>query len=318
MGNSEINKNSGQVSENGLREKYYRTDLACESISASKSTEEKAGSTLGVEYKEKKRGKTTVSELCISTDEGAEITGRKKGRYITISCGKIWLWSDEKIDETSLIIAEELKSAAENLTKKKIDSGFSVLICGLGNPKITSDAVGCETVDRINVTRHIKKANKKLFDMMGSCIISALKPGVMGQTGIETADIIKGVIEKLRPDLVIAIDALAARSCDRLASTVQISDSGISPGSGIGNNRNAITAEYLGVPVIGLGVPTVVESSALVYDALEKAGIENPDENLRNVLENGRSFFVSLKESDIIINDTSRLLASSITRAFSV
>jgi GPR endopeptidase len=148
------------------------------------------------------------------------------------------------------------------------------LVVGLGNSEITPDAIGPFSVRKLNVTRHLRGIDEKLYDTIGRCEISALFPGVLGQTGIETVELIRGAAENAHPDVVLVIDALAARSCDRLAATVQLSDSGINPGSGIGNHRKAICRETVGVPVIALGVPTVVNSATLVYDALHKAGID--------------------------------------------
>ena len=143
-------------------------------------------------------------------------------------------------------------------------------------------------------------------------------PGVLAQTGIETVEMVKSAAQNVTPDLIIAIDALAARSCERLASTIQLSDNGISPGSGIGNMRKAINRENIGVPVLALGVPTVVDSSTLVYDALRKAGIEEVDGELSTVLENGRGFFVSPKESDVITKSVAHLLAQSLDNVFRI
>jgi spore protease len=139
---------------------------------------------------------------------------------------------------------------------------------------------------------------------------------VLAQTGIETAEIIKSAINSTTPDVLILVDALAARSCDRLAATIQVSDQGINPGSGIGNRRDAITKEMMGVPVITIGVPTIVDSSTLVYDALQQGGFDtdNISNNLREVLENGRSFFVSLKESDLIISQMAELISEAVNR----
>jgi spore protease len=129
-------------------------------------------------------------------------------------------------------------------------------------------------------------------------------------------ELLRGAVECVRPDVVLVIDALAARSCERLSRTVQLSDVGIAPGSGVGNHRCAITHETLGVPVIALGVPTVVNSATLVYDALHEAGIEEADGALQRVLETGKSFFVSPKESDVITKEFSTLLADAVSRAF--
>ena len=146
--------------------------------------------------------------------------------------------------------------------------------------------------------------------------MSALAPGVLGQTGMEVAEVVAGAVRQAQTDVIVAIDALAARECDRLAATVQISNAGISPGSGIGNDRTALTRESLGVPVIALGIPTVVDSSTLVYDALRRAGVKQVSGRLAEILENGRRFYVSPKEADLITDRTSRLVARSLNRAF--
>ena len=150
---------------------------------------------------------------------------------------------------------------------------------------------------------------------MQCCAVSALAPGVLGQTGMEVAEVIAGAVRRARTDAILAVDALAARDCDRLAATVQLSDTGIAPGSGIGNDRCALTRESLGIPVIALGIPTVVDSSTLVYDALRRAGIEQVTGRLRDILENGRRFYVSPKEADLIAESTARLVARAINRA---
>jgi spore protease len=148
--------------------------------------------------------------------------------------------------------------------------------------------------------------------------LAAIAPGVVGQTGIETAELIRSAVEAISPSVLICIDALAARSVDRLAVTVQLSNTGIAPGSGIGNHRQAINRDFLGIPVIAIGVPTVVDSSTMVYGMLEKAGVTEISEALETELENGRSFFVTLKETDTATAEMARLIARAIQLAFSV
>lgn len=288
------------------------SDLALESSYAMKA---KLGEADG--YREYERDGFKICKLDISSDELSKKYQREAGRYITVVCGQIWSLSDKSSEILSSIIANELKEMLVSTTKRKIDKSFSVLVAGLGNAEITPDAIGPLTVSNLTVTRHINAISRDIFDKLGQCNVSAIAPGVLAQTGIETLEIIRGAVNTISPDAVIAVDALAARSCDRLGSTVQISDSGISPGSGIGNLRRAINQKNLGVPVIALGVPTVVDSSTLVYDALEKAGIESPPK-LREILDNGRGFFVSPKEGDIISESVSLLLSHSLDTAFCV
>ena len=192
----------------------------------------------------------------------------------------------------------------------------SVLVVGLGNRHMTSDCIGPGTVEEITVTRHIKKSDSELLRKLGKIEVSAIVPGVSGETGMESAEIVKKAVDITLPSLCIVIDSLAARSPDRLMRTVQLCNTGISPGSGTGNNRKCINGDYLGVPVIALGVPCVVDSSTLVCDALEKGGIEDIPEQLSSVLENGRDFFVSLKECDIACRELSLLLSETIDELF--
>ena len=214
------------------------------------------------------------------------------------------------------VLSRELRRLC--LPHGKLGEGYGVLVAGLGNAEITADAVGPQTVHRLTVTRHLHEYDREIFRLIGRCQLSALAPGVLGQTGMEALDLIRGAVRAVRPNVVLAVDALAARSTARLAATVQLSDTGIAPGSGIGNRRRAINQKSVGVPVISLGIPTVVDSATLVYDALQKAGIGEVDAPLREVLENQRHFFVSPKESDLITAQTAALLTEAIEQAFSL
>ncbi|MBO5269469.1 MAG: GPR endopeptidase, partial [Clostridia bacterium] len=169
-------------------------------------------------------------------------------------------------------------------------------------------------------TRHLQNgADGTRAPAFPSTAVAAVAPGVLAETGIETVELIRGAANTVRPDLLIAVDALAARSIERLATTVQLSDTGLNPGSGVGNRRKAIDRETVGCPVIALGVPTVVDSSTLVWDALYRAGFSESDlgSEITHVLESGRSYFVSPKEIDALTEYFSDLLAESIDRAFS-
>ncbi|MGI6166913.1 MAG: GPR endopeptidase [Eubacteriales bacterium] len=270
----------------------------------------------GAEFHEEKRRECEIQRLDIRDREGAEAYGKPEGRYVTVTCGKMWEMDDERTDEVGEVLADELREMAKYMCKKELNSNFGVLVVGLGNSDITPDAIGPETVRRIEVTRHLHTLAPDLYNQLGSCEISALAPGVLGQTGIETVELVRGATENARPDLIVAIDALAARAVSRLATTIQLSDNGINPGSGIGNRRRAVCRENVGRPVLAVGVPTVVDSSTLVYDALSRAGIGEISDDLRRVLEEGREFFVSPKESDIIMKKVAVLLARAIGMAF--
>ncbi len=283
------------------KNQYSRSDLACERRRVESDSE-------NAEQSDRICRGFHISELVISGDGDYP-----SGRYVTVNTGKIWMEGDDRIEDCIQVLADELSTFVENHTRGKSPSELCIMIAGLGNRFITADSLGPLTVDKLTVTKHVM-GNGGIFDSLGCAGLCAVQPGVLGQTGIEAAEIIAGAVRAADPDVVIAVDALAARSMERLATTVQLSDGGICPGSGIGNKRVAINKESIGCPVIAVGVPTVVDSSTLVWDALEKAGIGEVDPSLHQVLENGKSFFVSPKESDIITEEISSLLADTICR----
>ena len=288
---------------------YERTDLACELVKGDMCEE-------GAFWSVDEREGFHVSRLRICTEQAARKLEKPMGTYVTVECGRIGTLGDDAMQSLARMLADELCDMAKRLCGREPDADFSVFVAGLGNAELTADAIGPKTVGRLTATRHLREHEGRLYREIGCSSLSALAPGVLGQTGIETLELLRGAVRYVKPDLVVVIDALAARSCERLASTVQISDAGIKPGSGVGNHRAAITGESLEVPVVVVGVPTVVNSSTLVWDALREAGIERVSDPLRRVLENGRSFFVSPKESDAITEQFSRLLADSISVAF--
>lgn len=283
------------------------TDLACEA----EATHDRQKN--GTGYSEETLHGFRVARLDVQNENGERATGKRRGRYVTVFTDLICDIHEERFDTLAALIASEIGSMARALLQK---DPTCVLVAGLGNREITADSIGPRTVDRLTVTRHIEQHDKVLFDKFCKVPLCAIAPGVLGQTGIETAEMIRGVCDHASPDLIIAIDALAARSTARLGATVQIADSGIFPGSGIGNRRSEISRETLGIPVIAVGVPTVVNSATLVYDALQCAGYTEPDENIRRVLEDGESFFVSPRQSDRISDRVSILLSNAIDSLF--
>lgn len=261
-------------------EKYnIRTDLALEEKERFESDQvEVQGVVLEEEYdKEREIRVTTVR---IETENGAKTMGKPVGTYLTIEAPNLSS-PDEGIHRE---VSEELAKYLIEVMKKIIpesEQDKEVLVIGLGNRQATPDALGPYVADNLNITRHIVKEYGKyaaLEEM--NCVVSAIVPGVMAQTGMETAEIIKGVVRETKPDLLIVIDALAARNSRRLNRTIQIADTGINPGSGVGNYRNAITKETIGVPVIAIGVPTVVDAVTIVSDTME---------NLLSALETSES-----------------------------
>lgn len=284
-----------------------RTDLACERMRADTSLP-------GIEYCEEEREVCRVSRLLVTSPEGAESIGKPKGTYLTMSFRPLFELGDAEIAALSSILTELILEFCKPITPL-----CSVLVVGLGNRAITSDAIGPESVRAMIATRHLRTENPELFSRFSSVELSLLSPGVMGETGIEAGDLVAGAVRAVNPSLVIVIDALAARDTARLAATVQLSDSGIRPGSGIGNARQAIDSESLGVPVLAIGLPTVVDSATLVLDAFRAAELSDGEipEALRDVLTKGRSFFVSPRDSDIVTERAARLLADAINHAFS-
>lgn len=287
--------------------KFIRTDLAAETV-----PDVNNGAESGIKYTEEEKSGYKIETLEVLDERGVKTVGRPIGTYITVNVGKLWLASDEQTESAVEVISEQLRK----LSDKLIPNGGGVLVCGLGNREITSDAVGPLAVRDVTVTRHIHGSDARLFELLGSREISAFAPGVVGQTGIETLELVRGAAQNAGPALIVVIDALAARSTERLAATVQLCDTGLSPGSGIGGSRKALNAEELGIPVIAVGVPTIVDSSTLVCDAFERAGLNEIPPALEAVLENGRSFFVSRGDSDIAVSSLSSVVSQSVNSAF--
>ena len=212
-----------------------------------------------------------ISKVVILSKNAAKNMGKPMGTYITLEAPGLQESDEDYHREISKELARLLQSVLPGIEEEK-----SIMVVGLGNRDVTADSLGPCTVDNLFVTRHIiKEYGKKAYGTTKIHQISALVPGVMAKTGMETAEIIKGVIKETTPDIVIVIDALAARSTKRLNRTVQITDTGIHPGSGVGNHRNALTKESLGVPVIAIGIPMVVDAGTIVSDALEKLAEEH-------------------------------------------
>lgn len=248
-----------------MLEKYsIHTDLALEEKERFESDHvEVQGVILEEEYDRERE--IRITKVKIETEKGARAMGKPVGTYITMEAPNMAVPDEEYHRE----ISEELAKYIKELIKIEKED-YVVLVAGLGNRQVTPDALGPHVVDNLAITRHIVKEYGKYA--MGEDAVhmtSAIVPGVMAQTGMETLEIIKGIVKETKPDLVIAVDALAARNSKRLNRTIQIADTGINPGSGVGNHRNGITEETIGVPVIAIGVPTVVDAATIVNDTME-------------------------------------------------
>ena len=258
----------------------FRTDLAAEmrDHAMRKYAGENKGEPDGVIFREEKItetiGKSTIE---ITSDEGAAAIGKEKGKYVTFTFPE-----PENMDaETFGALYGTLADSLRELCFSAKPGAKSLLVCGLGSRSITADSLGPASADGVLATHHIKAADEKVFGEIGFFDTAVLTPGVSAQTGMESAELIMAAAKKLCPDMIIAIDALCARDAARLCKTVQLCTAGISPGAGIGNFRSRLSHENIGVPVIGVGVPTVIEGRTLVLDALgdvaDKSGKESAE-----------------------------------------
>ncbi len=275
----------------------FESDLACERRRA--DTDER-----GVEYKKETVGPFSWERIRISSAEGARSIGRPCGNYNTLTLGKMNLLDDAAIEDAANEIAIELCSMLE----RSCIAPERILIAGLGNAELTPDSVGPKTASLVNATMHIKNFDKKMFNSLECSEIAVCTPGVMAQSGMEASDIILGLCKRISPDAVFAIDALASRAPERLGSTIQISDTGIFPGSGIGNNRAPLNMSTLGIPVIAIGVPTVINAKMLFSDAESK--------NISSSIPD--DMFVSPREIDTIVKSCSAIISSGINQAFGI
>lgn len=239
-----------------------RTDLALET--QEKMQEDKVD-LKGVRFTEEKIDKNLViSTVVIETENGAKTMGKPKGTYITIEAGNM----DEEDEDYHREISTQLARVIKRLVPVKKEE-LSVLVVGLGNRAVTPDSLGPRVVDNLYITRHIlNEYGRFAFGKEGVNRISSIVPGVMAQTGMESMEIVAAVVKETHPDFVIVVDALAARNTKRLNRTIQVSDTGINPGSGVGNHRHGINEKSLGVPVISIGIPTVVDAATIVNDTM--------------------------------------------------
>lgn len=292
-----------------------RTDLALETTE--RFTEENVeirGVEIKEDYNEEKDIRTTVVK--IRSENGAKAMGRPQGNYITIEAPNLSTPDEEYHREVSQEVARHLRALLD-LKREK-----SILVIGLGNTAITSDSLGPHVVDNLRMTRHIiREYGVRSMGEEKMHRISGLVPGVMAQTGMETSEIVQGVVSETKPDVVIAIDALAARSTRRLNRTIQITDTGIHPGSGVGNHRIGLTEENLDVKVIGIGVPTVVDAATIVHDSmahlLEALEEEEQKEFLEEMISpHLHSMFVTPKDVDETVKYLSFTISEGLNLAF--
>lgn len=298
-----------------------RTDLALE---AREYVEDANGELRGViveEYEKEDTG-MAVTKVQITTQNSAKLLGKPKGTYITLEIpGLCECGENSDVSENHEQIAREISVHLKELLPKKKEI-LKVLVVGLGNRDVTADALGPAVAEHLYISRHLQKEFGELgLKEKNAVITSCIVPGVMAKTGMESAEIVKGIVKETFPDAVIVIDALASRSTKRLNRTIQLSNTGIHPGSGVGNHRNAIDEEVLGIPVIAMGVPTVVDAATIVADALEKmhkelnetAFLQARDSMVLNQLHN---MYVTAKDIDATIKRVSFTLAEALNMTF--
>lgn len=305
-----------------------RTDLAIENREIYKETYKEEAK--GVDIEKDEQSNYVITRVKITDQLASENLNKPIGNYITIDVPKLNQTDEDLKDEISKVVAKEIKGLGKNKPESKI------LIIGLGNWNITPDALGPKVVDRVLVTRQFFiNYNKERDETVAN--VAAIAPGVMGITGVETVEIVKGVAEKINPDLIIAIDALASRKIDRVSTTIQISDTGINPGSGVGNNRMGLDEKTFGIPVIAIGVPTVIDAATIVNDTLdliigslkEEAGVgsefysllsnidsEDKYNLIREVLQPYmQNLIVTPTGIDLLIDDLSIIIANGLNIA---
>lgn len=305
-----------------------RTDLAIENREIYKESRNEHSKDIDLEKSE--HVNYTVTRIKVLNKKGSEDIRKPIGTYITIDVPNLNKTDEDLKDEISQALAKEIKALGKNKEDSKI------LIVGLGNWNITPDALGPKVVERVLVTRqYFVNFNKEIDETVAN--VAALSPGVMGITGIETGEILKGVLDHIKPDLIIAVDALASRNIDRLSTTIQISDTGINPGAGVGNNRMELSEESLGVPIIAIGIPTVVDAATIVNDTLDLiidslkeeavegsefysllAGISSEEKYtlIQDVLQPySKNLIVTPTDIDVIIDDLSIIIANGLNIA---
>ena len=242
----------------------FNTDLADERRDIYRKANKIEKDIPGIETEERQVSEDIkVATVKIINEEGANAIGKPIGTYTTIDVKKLKLAGEVEIQKASEVVTEELKKIFD----KHVQSREDILVVGLGNAYVTPDSLGPKVIKDIDVTRHFLKYTPEYIDP-NTRPVTAISPGVLGTTGIETSEIVKGIVDNVKPKLVIVIDSLASKSIERISSTIQIADTGIVPGAGVGNARNELSKATLGIPVIAIGVPMVVETATLVNDAL--------------------------------------------------
>lgn len=298
-----------------------RTDLALEAKemvdeNRAERLHEKDALPKGMSVKTRETKYIVITEIEIKSEEAEKKIGKKCGKYITLEMKNPRMDTKEMQSDAAISLSSEISKFIDGLNVQNPE----ILIVGLGNRNITADSLGPKVADKIVVTRHVKNTNLEIDNRLGS--VSAVSPGVMGITGIETSEIVNSLKDCINPNIIFVIDALASRSLSRVNATIQISDTGIVPGSGVGNHRMELSKEVLGIPVIAIGVPTVVDANTLVQDILSQGEYKCFDDSKKGNESDGEvhdftidNMVVTPKNIDIAIERISDVIASGLNVA---
>ncbi len=280
-----------------------RTDLALEAQELWQEGAEKTAKLSGVKAGKSRREGYPVTRVEILDAGGAKTLGKPVGTYLTLDLTAYWQRKEDYFQRAVRALGAELKAM--------LPGDGAALVIGLGNRAMTPDAVGPLTLESVLITRHLRAAMPKQFG--GFRPVSAFSVGVLGTTGVESAEAVRGLVKEVEPDFVIAVDALASRRTGRVCATVQLSDSGIVPGSGVGNHRAALNKDSLGVPVFAVGVPTVVDAATLAADLLEESGVTEFDE--KRLRSRKQPMTVTPRDIDAQVRELGRVLGYGVNWA---
>ena len=306
----------------------FRTDLADERTDIFKKNNNIVDNIDGIETNVREEGNIKITEVKVINENGANSIGKPIGSYITIDIKELKTATDESIENYGNILSSELRKLIDKHSTKQDE----ILVVGLGNIYVTPDSLGPKVINEIDVTRHILKYMPEVLEE-GTRSVSAISPGVLGTTGMETLEIVNGIVNNVKPKLVIVIDALASRSIDRISSSIQLADTGIVPGAGVGNTRKELSQNTLNIPVIALGIPTVVDLGTIIDEGLdifigklqEKAESneylnklkeqDNYEEIKEALAPNDYNMIVTPKEIDDLIENMKDVIARGINYA---
>lgn len=306
----------------------FRTDMAVERTDIYKKVNNIQKDINGIEAENELQKDIEISRVKITNEEGEKALAKPIGNYITLDVKNMKTADDEKIEEIAEAVANELR----DVIGKHIKDTEDILVVGLGNLEVTPDSLGPKVISNIEITRHILEYMPKLMPE-DTRPVSAISPGVLGTTGIETMEILKGIVENIKPKLLIVIDALAARSIERISSSIQIADTGIVPGAGVDNKRKEISQKTLGIPVIALGIPMVVDLASITNDCInlfienlqqkamsneylnELKEKDNYEEIKEALIPRDYNMIVTPKEIDILIENMSKIVSKGINKA---